>query len=259
MELLKDDIIGDIISIKIDADMSVSTLYAMETIFYLRLQLAQVSWDKDESIYEELCRDRFEQIFRALIEKYSAAKSIGGKIEILERIEIISQTLYSDHSLFALEEASNLEDEPDLTYAQKLRLKWIPGITPEDESEIVAELLPQTYSSFEMATLALITDFCTDEERSAVFKRYLSLVDAAISSNDIAELGRLLALAAYWNNSPSLRSKLHDLIEKHLIPHSSLLIELTLPEKRVNAIAAAICAKIDAITGKYEDYDYIPA
>jgi len=48
LKTLNDDLIGDIIDIKIDSDMFVSTLYALETIFLLRLQLARVSWAKDE-------------------------------------------------------------------------------------------------------------------------------------------------------------------------------------------------------------------
>jgi len=123
LKTLNDDLIGDIIDIKINADMSISTLYALETIFYLRLQLAQVSWTENEPIYESLCRDRFEQICKALSKKYKVAKSLNEKIEILERLEVISLTLHSDHSRFALEEASLLENLPDLTYAQKLRLE----------------------------------------------------------------------------------------------------------------------------------------
>lgn len=46
LKTLNDNIIGDIISLKIIEDtMSVSTLFALETIFYLRLQLAQISDD----------------------------------------------------------------------------------------------------------------------------------------------------------------------------------------------------------------------
>jgi len=235
LKTLNDNIIGDIIDIKIDADMPVSTLYALETIFYLRLQLAQVSWAENEPIYESLCRDRFEQLAKALTKKYKAARSLNEKIEILERIEVISLTLHGDHSRFALEEASSLEDLPDLTYAQKLRQKWLPALTPEDDSKIVAELLPQTNSSFEMATLALITDFCTDEERAAVFDRYLEMFNAAIASSNTAELGNLLALSAYWNSNPNVRQRLADVANK-----AASIETLSLPEKRVNPIAAEI-------------------
>lgn len=253
LKTLNDNIIGDIIDIKIDSDMSVSTLYALETIFYLRLQLAQVSWTENEPIYESLCRDRFEQLANALTKKYQTAKYLNEKIEILERIEVINLTLHSDHSRFALEEASSLEDLPDLNYAQRLRLKWLPALTPEDDSRIVAELLPQTNSSFEMATLALISDFCTDEERAAIIDRYTVLVNGATASNDTAELGNLLALAAYWNSNPGVRQRLTDVANKAVATET-----LSLPEKRINAIAAAIYVQIDTLAGKYAFASEIP-
>jgi len=198
------DSVGDIIDIKIDADMSVSTLYALETIFYLRLQLAQVSWAENEPIYESLCRDRFEQIANALTKKYRTAKSLNEKIEILERLEVISLTPHSDHSRFVLKEVSIIEDEQNLTYAQKLRLKWLPGMTPEDDSKIVAEFLLQTDSSFEMETLALITDFCTDEERAAIFDRYLEMFDAALAANDTPCLFLQQSIVNFYNICPGM-------------------------------------------------------
>lgn len=184
------------------------------------------------------------------MEKYATADSINRKIEILERIEVITLILANRHSNFALEGASIMEDLPNLTYAQKLRMKWLPAITPEDDSKIVAELLPQTDSSFEMSTLALISDFCTDEERAAIFDRYLEMFDAALSANDTAELGNLLALAAYWNNSPSMRPKLTEAANK-----VASIGSLTLPEMRVNPIAAKIYTLIDTLTGKYKVID----
>jgi len=141
-----------------------------------------------------------------------------------------------------------------LTYAQGLRLKWLPGLTPEDESKIVAELLPQTYGSFEMATLALISDFCTDKKRCAIFDRYLKMFDAALSANDTTELGNLLALAAYWNNYPSIRPKLTEAANK-----IASIEGIPLPEKRVNAVVAEINAPIDTLIGKYADVEEIPA
>ncbi len=191
LQLKQDEYIGDITDIEISSRMSVSTLYALETIFYLRLQLAQVSLEKNGPMIEALCRNRLEQLAEAHTEKYSTADSIDRKIEILERIEVIALILTGGHSDYALERASIMEDLPNLTYAQKLRLKWLPAITPEDDSKIVAELLPQTGSSFEMATLALISDFCTEEERAAIFDRYLEMFDAAFSSDNTAELGSL--------------------------------------------------------------------
>lgn len=254
LQLEQDEYIGDIIDIEISSRMSVSTLYALETIFYLRLQLAQLSLEKNGPMIEALCRKRLEQLAEAHMEKYATADSINRKIEILERIEVIALILMGGHSDFALEKGSIMEDLPDQTYAQKLRLKWLPAITPEDDSKIVAELLPQTGSSFEMATLALISDFCTDEERAAIFGHYLKMFDVALLANDTAELGNLLALAACWNNSPSMRPTLTEAANK-----VALIDSLTLPEKRVNQIAAEIYAQINTLTGKYRFIDSLTA
>lgn len=186
LKTLNDDLIGDIIPLKINADMSVSTLYALETIFYLRLQLAQVGWADNEPIYESLCRNRFDQIAKALTKKYKSAESLNEKIEILERLTAIGMTINSDHLYFAIEEASSLKDLPDLTYAQKLRLEWLPNINSVDDSKIVAQLLPQANDSFVMATIGLIIDYITEEGRTAVLDRYIAMFDAAIATNDTA-------------------------------------------------------------------------
>lgn len=92
---LNDNIIGDIIPLKIDAEMSVSTLFALETIFYLRLALAQISDDDKAPIYESLCLDRFEKIANSLAKKYPTAATLNEKIEILERLSILDSTLHS--------------------------------------------------------------------------------------------------------------------------------------------------------------------
>ncbi len=251
---LNDEYISDIIDIEINSEMSVSALYALETIFYLRLQLEQALSEKKDTMIGTLCRKRLERLAEVLMEKYATADSINKKIEILERIEVITLILISGHSDYALERASIMEDLPNLTYAQKLRLKWLPAITPEDDSKIVAELLPQTDNSFEMATLALISDFCTDEERAAIFDRFIELFDAALSTHDTAELGNLLALAAYWNHSPFMRPTLTEAANKTM-PIGSL----SRPEKCVNTIAAEIYAKMDALTGKYKVLDSLTA
>lgn len=146
------------------------------------------------------------------------------------------------------------EDRPDLTYAQELLLKWFPSLTLEDDSKIVAKLLPQTNNSFEMATLALITNFCTDEERAAIFNRYLELFEASILVNDTAELDNLLSLAAYWKNTPSIRPRLTEVANK-----AASIETLSLPEKRVTPIVAAIHFQIDTLSGKYAYVDEIPA
>lgn len=199
---------------------------------------------------EALCRKRLEQLANALIEKYTTADSVSGKIEILERIEVITLILTNGHSDFALEEASMIVDKPNLTYAQELRLKWLPGITPEDEAEIVAELLPQTNSSFEMATLALISDFCNDKERATIIDRYIEMFNVALAANNTAELGNLLALSAYWNNSPSIRPKLIQIANK-----AASIESLALSKRRVNHVAAEIYSQLDVLTGKYADFD----
>jgi hypothetical protein len=247
LKTLNDDIIGDIIPIEIDADMSVATLHALETIFYLRLQLSQVGWDEKESIYNGLCRDRFEQLAKALRKKYSTTSSINEKIEILERLASIGMTIDSGDFSFALDEAENLKELPNLTYAQKLRLNWLPDINPENESAIVAKLLPEANTSFEVATLALIFDFITAEERKAVLDRYFDLLDAALISGNVAELGKLLTLAAYWNIDPTVRHRLTE-----AVPKAQTEDGLTLPERLVNPIAAEIYTRIDNITGKYD-------
>lgn len=41
LQMKHDEYVSDIIDIEISSRMSVSTLYALETIFYLRLQLEQ--------------------------------------------------------------------------------------------------------------------------------------------------------------------------------------------------------------------------
>ena len=278
LKFLNDNIIGDIIPIKIEADMSVSTLYALETIFYLRLALAQISDEDNSSTYELLCRDRFEKIANVLEKKYPKVATLNEKIEILERLSIIGGEIHSHHEDFAIEEAYKLKDLPDLTYAQKLRLDWIPTITSENESEIVAKLLPEINTAFEMATIALIADYVTDTEREAILNRYFDLFDTALSTNNTTELGNLLTLAGYWNSDPLLRKRImehtsqflpckrrsdgltpHSLQEQSVDTITSLLIDLPLPEKRVNFIAAEVYRQIDAITGKYDMIEEVPA
>ncbi len=122
--------------------MSVATLHALETIFYLRMQLSQVGWDEKEADIQWLCRDRFEQLAKALRKKYDTI-SINEKIEILERLASIGMTIDRDDFSFALDDAENLKGLSNLTYAQKLRLNWLPDINFENESEIVANFFPK--------------------------------------------------------------------------------------------------------------------
>ncbi len=65
------------------------------------------------------------------------------------------------------------------------------------------------------------------------------MFDAARSANDTAELGDLLSLAAYWNNSPSMRLKLTEAADK-----VASIEGLSLPEKRGNTIASEIYNRI---------------
>ena len=263
LKTLNDDLIGDIIPIKITADMSVATLYALEIIFYLRLQLAQVGWEDKESIYEELCIDRFGQIAKALKRKYKTAEYLNEKIEILERLSAIGQLIHSDDVGFAIEEADKLRQIPGLTYSQRLRLGWIPNIETEKEAQIVTELLnsPSIPTSsllipnlddavFDMATIAIISDYVTTKNRDSIFNRFAELVNAAVASNDAKALSSLLALAAYWNSCPRFREKIKDLTARLQLTNSSLLIPNSVA--RLNSIAAEIYSRIDKITGKYD-------
>lgn len=252
--------------------MSVSTLYALETIFYLRLQLAQAAWEDTEPIYEELCNERLGQIAKALSSKYMNAESLYEKIEILERLTVIGQLIRSNDFYFAVEEADKLKELPGLTYSQKVRLDWIPNIEPENESQIVADLLPNISLSrmeesvFDLETLALISDGVTPSEREAIFNRFTEIVEASVASKDPKALPTLLGLAAYWNSDPLLRQKIQALTAslegkfdvttarsgsaEGQRPLSE--VSISLPLLRLNSIAAEIYSRIDKITGKYD-------
>lgn len=275
LKTLNDNIIGDIIPLKINDEMNVSTLFALETIVYLRLQLAQISDDDNASIYELLCQDRFEKIANVLAKKYPVASTLNEKIEILERLSILGSTLHSSHEDFAIEEAAKLKSSTlmgrtgeELTYAQQLRLDWIPSINSENESEIVERILNapslagragERLTSFDMATIALITDYITDSEREAILNRHFTLLDAATAAGNTNEVRNLLTLSGYWNSNPFLRQRIKAYMEQILIPNFSSLIDMPIPERRVNAIAAEIYTSIDAITGKYDMIEEIPA
>ena len=129
-------------------------------------------------------------------------------------------------------------------YAQKLRLDWLPNINSDNESQIVADLLPQATSSFELTTL--ISDFITPEEREALLNGYFDMFDAALSAGNIAELGKLLTLAAYWNSDPTIRPRLTASAKTQII------VGLSLPERLLRPISAEIYTQIDTLIGKYE-------
>lgn len=106
-----------------------------------------------------------------------------------------------------------------------------------------------------MATHALLTDFLTDSEREAIPDRYFTLLDAALASGNTSEVANLLTLSAYWNSNPFLRPHLTEAANNT----KSINGHLSVPEKRVNAIAAEIYTQIDRITGKCDKLDSIPA
>lgn len=266
LNTLNDNIIGDIIPLKIDENMSTSTLVALETIFDLRLSLAQIADDDNLSTYESLCRDRFEKIANALAKKYPKAETLNEKIEILEHLSIIGGMIHTTHSDLAIEEAAKLKSTfpaysatDGLTYAQQLRLAWIPSTTSENESEIAAKLLPEANTSFEMATLALITDYVTDTEREAILNSYFTLLDAAITSGNTTEVANLLTISSYWNSNPFLRKKIKERTSQFHTLDYPFLIDISLPERRVNNIAVEIYNQIDYLTGKYNKFNSIPA
>lgn len=243
---LDDEFIGDIIGIKIDSDMSVSTLYALETIFLLRLQLAEVSGDDKASTYRSLCRSRYGEISKVLTAKYPSATTINEKIEILERIQEIEMFLRNDYSEFALEEAQELAGQPGLTYSQQLRLSNIFNFGSDDFIADIDTLLAQAKDAFDMKTLLDIEQFGTDIQRRAVMGKYRQMFHNAITENDIAALARLLTAAAYTASNPQWRPLLASLAIRVVTAES-----LTLPERHITAIAAAIYSKINALTGKY--------
>ncbi len=247
LKCLNDDLIGDIIGVKIDADMSVSTLYALETIFFLRLQLAQLSGESNEPVYESLCRYRYEEISKALTKKYRSAVTTNEKIEILERLEAIEVFINNEHSRLALDKSEELAGTPGLTHSQQLRLSRMFDMESDDWQGTIDRLLPQACDAFDLATLADIGMFGTEEQRQSIMSLYTSLFDAALQAGDTSELGRLLSLAAYRTIASQRREQLTALAAK-----AASIGSLSLPEKRVIPIAAEIYSRIDILLGKTE-------
>lgn len=250
LKSLNDEIIGDIIPLKIDPDMSVSTLYALEDIFYMRLQLAQVGSEEEEPILNDLCSDRYMKLSKALKTKYTNSESLNEKIEILYHLAGIGHVLSNELIIFAREEAAKLECLSNLTDFQKLFLSSISDVEIKDAPATIARLLPQAKDSFDIAALAIIEDFGSYDDRNAIFTRFTEMFNKALSLKDYSELGKLLALAAYWNINPTMRKKI-----KHLTSSLTTIAcdDISLPERRVNEIAAEVYTQIDKITGKYEN------
>jgi len=243
---LNDDIIGGITDIKIGADMSVSALYALEIIYFLRLQLAQVAGDSKEPVYESLCRDRYEQIAKVLTNKYLQAATINEQIEILERLEAIEMFVSNEHSRFALEECENLKGLPDLTCSQEFRLSWMFGLESDNLEGTINKLLLQTKDAFDLKTLSDIEMFGTYSQRKAVMDLYGNMFEKVISANNTDELGRLLTTGACWNSDPARRPTLVKVANK-----AETVSGLSLPEKRVIPTAAKILSRIDTLIGKH--------
>ncbi len=247
LKCLNDDLIGDIISVKIDAEMSVSTLYALETIFFLRLQLARLADESNEPVYESLCRYRYEQISKALTKKYRNAATVNEKIEILERLEAIEMFINNEHSRLALEKSEELAGTPGLTYSQQLRLTWMFDMESDDRQGTIDRLLPQARDAFDLATITDIGMFGTEDQHQSITDIYTSQFNAALQTGDTAGLGRLLSLAAYRTIAPQRREQLTALAAK-----AAGITGLSLPEHRVIPIAAEIYSRIDILLGKTE-------
>lgn len=239
---MKEEIIADILPVRISSAMSVSTLFAMETIYNLRSDLAFSDRRYDEATYANLQCHRLSRISGALTRKYKTAKTLNERIEILERIEAIEQCLSCGDSHFALEEASKLAGIPDLTSFQRVRLSWLTGMDAGRCGRMAADLLPQAEDAFDVATLSMIKDFCAGGMREAIIGRFTEIFMKALSESDAAGLGTLLAAAAVWNADPALRPKVAELARR------AADIVVSVPEKRVNAIAAEIYSRLDFLS-----------
>lgn len=242
---LNDELIGDLIGMKIDAQMPWSTLNALTAVFFMRLQLAQVAGEENERIYESLCRLRFEEIAEALTRKYPTSSDLNERIAVLESIETISQIVNYEHSEMALAETMKLSGLPELSDYQRFSLE---NIFRQDYSECdktIDALLPQTRNAYDMKALLDIEELGTEPQRQAVMDKYTELFSKALAEENASELAALLSAAAYRNTNPQWRPLLTDLTSR-----AATLPNIPAPEKRINLIAAEIFTRIDTITGK---------
>lgn len=115
-------------------------------------------------------------------------------------------------------------------------------------------LLPQTRNAFDMKALLSIEEMGTEDQRQAIRNKYTELFRKALAEENSAELADLLAAAPYCNTNPEWRPLLTDLAAQ-----AAGVEGLSLPEKRVNPIAAEIYSEIDKLIGKHEVADQIPA
>lgn len=247
----KDYIIGDFIGMEIGEGMTLPALYALEAIFYLRLQLAQAGKAEDESVFEELCYHRFEQIAKILTKKFKVTESLDDKIAILNHLQNLSVALGSGHSAFVIDQRRDLIGCSNLTFAQKYRLDNLLGFNYDHIKENIDCLLKQARSAFDVAILFDVDSMGTASQYAAAMNLYEAMFCKAVDQGNVSEIAHLLAVAAYCNSDPNRRQKIKELTAK-LTAKSSIAVNLPLPVLRVNSIAAQVYSRIGHITGKYD-------
>ena len=288
LKSLNEEIIPDLLNIRISSTMSVPTLRALNAIFTLRSWLSGASHDINDPIYANLQVQRMWQISKALKTKYHRAKTLTDKIEILSFIDTLEEDLTCKNSDFALAEATKLltkypgktsgrlsgksgKSDHDLTPFQRLRLQLITRPQGIDFSDIATSLLNSIPNSsflipnleeavFDLGTLTLIEHRVSPSLREAIFNRFTHLLEASIKVNNTAEISNLLTLFPYWNSNPTHRSLIKDLSQKseNVLKEEKKITNLdSVPSEariisRLNPIAAEIYSNMDAITGKYE-------
>ncbi len=136
----------------------------------------------------------------------------------------------------------------------------------DDCDMTVAALLPLAEGAFDIATLSLVGNRCSAETRNAVIEKFKEIFRQAVSHENISELQTLLPIAADWAAIPSLRPVVTELSEQiaHLSPISpqpgaTVTSLLSIPEGHLLPITLEIYSRIDALSGRYSDYHYIPA
>lgn len=230
----------DLHKIKIDTDFSLHSLFAIKKIYSLYLEYYLMSWDDDSREMAEVYKTRLENISNVLMDKYRSTRSLNERIRILENLEEISlETVYTDND-FALENASELEELPTLTYSQSLRLSWLPDINPDDVSGIVRDILSAPVTSFDIETLLQIINYCTEKERSEIIDLYISKMEEAFIKKDVSKVSSLLVMGAPLNIHPDLSERMKPLLDKVIT-----LPGLTFPVKLVNTISQDIYSRLD--------------
>ncbi len=248
LKSIHDEIIGDIIDVRIESRMSLPSLRALATIFELRLQLAEVAMSDNETLYRRLCADRHAKLHKALLKKYATSINIEEKIGILELLGTTGASRDSDGLQYVLDEACRLAQDSRLSYLQKLRLSWLTDEDDEIHPEAIAPLWEHAGNAFDVATLAMIEDVATADQRKALFKRWTELFLSALANDDAAEAGSLLVVAGRWMTDPIRRQTLEILTQR-----AASMEMLSLPERKLFTIAACIHNRIDTEIRKYED------